>query len=623
MNWSCMGMRNEEQYETEIIGANENLPFVLKLIVGTEAKGDFIFLNHLCTSTNEMSQCVYKVQELKPLRLHLHCQKPVRVTFVWNKVYERQKDTKEWKYELHEKQYRVLLYEHGKTDLFYPWRCGLYHFEVQVEEDIYYGAFQIVPKNFFDDQFEAIQNSVKSILNEIILDRGYYKKTFSALTDIEDSSYLVLLRMLPQKMKKIKQLFDEVEERTKYNYVYQWEIRERKTTRKSVMMSEKKPYEKHYNRRFMEQKDTLENAFLKYKMRKFHDTLLEVHSFLQKTIEKLEGARDTKKEEHQAVKTIMQTIEKNGSVTDRDKQKYRNIHLLKEADLRKISVKIQEYKILYSILYQALQYFQSLLYSPFWRDISEKTYITAYALHAPHRQLLHHLEILPHHNPQSPSFLFVYKPTFLVYEYYAFFTVISVLQKLGFKDEIPLSEQIQTYFYLDGLQDGTTVTLDRENIRIHVAFNELIETHPLIALSKGSHFYNGEDTKKPDIRLDCYVKTGEKYKYQSSIIIEVKYSPMYNIFQSIGNTKATEQMYKYWSIKYVEEQDGKRIFYRRAIYEVICVYPGSHMHGKKIEAGCGVFLQLYPYKTKQGEEKLAGKHGLVQIFERWLKSTML
>lgn len=81
-------MRNEEQYETEIIGANENLPFVLKLIVGTEAKGDFIFLNHLCTSTNEMSQCVYKVQELKPLRLHLHCQKPVRVTFVWNKVYE-------------------------------------------------------------------------------------------------------------------------------------------------------------------------------------------------------------------------------------------------------------------------------------------------------------------------------------------------------------------------------------------------------------------------------------------------------------------------------------------------------------------------------------------------------
>ncbi|MGQ0517760.1 hypothetical protein ACT453_48730, partial [Bacillus sp. D-CC] len=72
-------------------------------------------------------------------------------------------------------------------------------------------------------------------------------------------------------------------------------------------------------------------------------------------------------------------------------------------------------------------------------------------------------------------------------------------------------------------------------------------------------------------------------EYLASIIIEVKYSPMYNIFQHVGNTKATEQMYKYWSIKFVEEQDGKRVFHRRAIYEVICVYPGSHMHGKKIE----------------------------------------
>ena len=43
-----------------------------------------------------------------------------------------------------------------------------------------------------------IQDYVKSILNELILDRGYYKNP-SLLSDIEDSSYLVLLRKLPQK----------------------------------------------------------------------------------------------------------------------------------------------------------------------------------------------------------------------------------------------------------------------------------------------------------------------------------------------------------------------------------------------------------------------------------------
>ncbi len=46
--------------------------------------------------------------------------------------------------------------------------------------------------------------------------------------------------------------------------------------------------------------------------------------------------------------------------------------------------------------------------------------------------------------------------------------------------------------------------------------------------------------------------------------------------------------------------------------EVICIV-------KKLSLDAVFFLQLYPYKTKQGEEKLAGKHGMVQIFEKWLK----
>ncbi|MED0874695.1 hypothetical protein [Bacillus mobilis] len=613
-------MQNEGRYETEIVDTKETLPFVLKLIIGSEAKGEYILLNRLCTSTTALVQCIYKVQELKPIRLHYHYESPMNITFIWNKVYEGQKNIKESKYEINEKKQKVLIYEHGKTEFFYPWRCGLYHFEVNIEDKTYYGAFQVVPKNFFDDQFEMIQNYVKSILNELILDRGYYKKTFSALSDIEDSSYLVLLRKLPQKMKKIKQIFKKIELGSNFIHEYKWEEKERKATRKGAIVAERKPYAKKYNRKFIEQKNSKENAFLKFKAMQFNLYLLEAESFLRQTIEILERAKKKKSEEFQAVKTIIQTIERNGSVTDREKQKYKNIHLLKEADLRKSSMKIQEYKILAHFVHESVEYFQTLMHSPFWREVSETGNMNSHNLPIPHQQLLQHLDLLPQYTDQSPSLLFVYKPTFLVYEYYAFFIVISMLEQIGFEAINSIREQIQEHFYVDGLQDGTTVVLHRDDRRVHVAFNDLIETHPLIALSKGSNFYNGEDTKKPDIRLDCYLKEEGKYVYQSSIIIEVKYSPMYNIFQHVGNTKATEQMYKYWSIKYVEEQDGKRVYYRRAIYEVICVYPGSHMHSKKIESGCGVFLQLYPYKTKQGEEKLAGKHGMVQIFEKWLKS---
>ncbi|MED3533965.1 hypothetical protein P4493_23565, partial [Bacillus thuringiensis] len=424
-------MQNEGRYETKIVDTNETLPFVLKLIIGNEGKGDYILLNRLCTSTTALVQCIYKVQELKPIRLQYNYEIPMNITFIWNKVYEGQKNMKEAQYEINEKKQRVLIYEHGKTEFFYPWRCGLYHFEVRIEDTTYYGAFQIVPKNFFDDQFEMIQDYVKSILNELILDRGYYKKTFSALSDIEDSSYLVLLRKLPQKMKMIKQIFKKIESSSKFINAYKWEGKERKPTRRGTIVAERKPYAKHYNRKFMEQKNSKENAFLKYKAMQFYHYLIEAKSFLRQTIEILEREKKKKSEEFQAVKTIIQTIERNGSVTDREKQKYKNIHLLKEADLRKSSMKIQEYKILAHIVHENVQYFQMLMHSSFWMEVTETSNMNLHDLPIPHQQLLHHLEVLPQYTDQSPSLLFVYKPTFLVYEYYAFFIVISILEQIG------------------------------------------------------------------------------------------------------------------------------------------------------------------------------------------------
>ena len=100
---SCMVMQNEGRYETEIVDTKETLPFVLKLIIGTETKGEYILLNRLCTSTTALVQCIYKVQELKPIRLQYHYENPMNITFIWNKVYEGQKNIKETKYEINEK----------------------------------------------------------------------------------------------------------------------------------------------------------------------------------------------------------------------------------------------------------------------------------------------------------------------------------------------------------------------------------------------------------------------------------------------------------------------------------------------------------------------------------------
>ncbi|WP_410775079.1 hypothetical protein [Ectobacillus funiculus] len=610
---------------TDIIDSGEKLSFVLQLMVGGGEKGDVIFLDRLCESPRFISQCIYDVQELKPIRLSIQ-NSTEKVTFTWNKVYEGKKGEKEWKYELGPEKATVLIYEHGKTDYLYPWRCGMYHFEVMVAEACYYGAFRITPKNFSNDGMQLIQEKVMSIVSSLIVDRGHYKKTFSSFAELEDHSYMQTIRWLSQHTVRVKQLCAQIEHEVQYGKGYRTEQRIRKqtkhTARKNALLAERGAM-KSCNVRFFEDYNSASNRYMKRKLKEFEQLIYQLLRFLNDHLDKLERLEESSKREKQAIQTILQTIEKNGSVTDRDKQKYRNMNLLKDTDLRKALMKRQEYKVLHEIVRGMHRDLSAFLHSRFWGSISDEGNVRLpNTLTPPRRQLLKILETSyrkssTHMN--EPAFLFVHKPTFLIYEYYSYFAVISILEEIGFQPLAPVREQIQSYFYLDGLQDGTTVVLERGDAALHIVFNELIETHPIVALSKGSHFYNGEDTKKPDIRIDYYRTDHGIKRYQSSVIVEVKYSPMYNIFQPVGNTKATEQMYKYWSIKYVEEQNGKRIFQRRAIYEVVCVYPGSQVHAKKIEAGCGVFLQFYPHKTKQRGEFLVGKGECIRLFREWLQ----
>ncbi|MFC5772762.1 hypothetical protein ACFPT3_01955 [Ectobacillus antri] len=611
-----MDMLNEPY--TEVMDG-ENLPFLVQLIIGSTDKGEKVSLSRLCSSPSQIHMCVYDVPELKPLRLQLFGS--VAVTFLWNKIYEGKKE-RENRHILTKKQPIILLYEHGKTDYVYPWRCGIYHFEVIYNQNVYYGAFRICPKNFYDEQLTLIQNKVKSIMGSLIADRGYYKKTFSVFQDLEEHSQLKTIRWLSQRVAQITRMYKKIERDVGYKYILHQERCYRKpisaTVRKNALYAAKGK-DKYWNRRLIEAKQRTDLQYVKVQSVAFLGLLEELNEFLANNIQKLQVIEQSGKQEKHAVQNIVQNIEKNGSVTERDKQKYKNIQLLKETDLRKVSVKLQEYKVLYSLINRLMCDMRGRLHASFWNEI--KISDAKPPMAPAYREFCHFMRKLWKTREEvydEPIYLFVYKPTFLIYEYYVFFAVVTTLEDMGFIAMPSVSEQIKSYFYLDGLQDGTAVVTEKEDIRLRIVFNELIETHHLIALSKGSNFYNGEDTKKPDVRIDYFRKQNEVWMYQSSIIIEVKYSPMYNIFQPIGNTKATEQMYKYWSIKYVEQQDGRNVFHRRAIHEVICVYPGSQMHAKKIEAGCGIFLQFYPYIKKEVEH-LMGQKELTRIITEWVQ----
>ena len=84
-------------------------------------------------------------------------------------------------------------------------------------------------------------------------------------------------------MKKIKQIFKKIESSSKFIHEYKWEEKERKVTRKGAVVAEE-------NRTqniiivSLSNKNSIENAFLKFKAMQFYLYLLEAESFCVKQL---------------------------------------------------------------------------------------------------------------------------------------------------------------------------------------------------------------------------------------------------------------------------------------------------------------------------------------------------
>lgn len=138
------------------------------------------------------------------------------------------------------------------------------------------------------------------------------------------------------------------------------------------------------------------------------------------------------------------------------------------------------------------------------------------------------------------------------------------------------------------------------------------------------YFFTKKPNRKPDIRLDSYLLSNDtqEWEYHSSIVVEVKYSPLSNIYSENTETKAMAQMESYLDIRRLNIINGKRDeiepFNFHPVKFVLCLYAGKNTLTTNAStfAACGKFIRYYP----QSNTEIFGEEILEQeIFERWLQ----
>ncbi|GGE59664.1 hypothetical protein [Priestia taiwanensis] len=608
--------------KTTVIGTKEKLPFLIEILIGAKGKEEKIPVQRLSVDRRNLQPCTYSFVELKPIHLRLHVEEEHKVEVVWNKVYN---DTKEDdsinNYVLTKAIPRVTVYEHLVTEEYYPFRCGMYHFSVVYQDEVYYGAFRIIPKNLDNSQFDAILQLLNSMFVSIAYDNEHYDENQVKKREYDDYS---LLKWLIENEQMILQAYQYLEKKEKVSTVSYYEIANypRKKDRKALQKEESISFMKakgwkHVNKRWkVDEKKARLQGIVKYKTKRL---LVYLHHIMLTLLAEKQQLRDRVeqlKEEQRHTNVFLRELDKALAITGREKTKYKQLQHLKREEVTRMNEKSGHIDSILEPLQLIQKRLKTILLKSFWKHVEEeKTLLYPSILSYPYTVLFPFFELMDKVERQQQPFVMLhtaYKPTYLLYEYYCYVSLIFLFCDMGFRAHgKPLKEQWKDNIVGYDLKDGSTVILSNGTYVVHLIFNELIEINEQLALKKGATFFTGEETRKPDIRIDAY-RDG---KYVSSLVCEIKYSPMFNIYQPIANTKAMEQLYKYWTIKHIREENGEVQYIRQPIQEVICLYPGSSMHPVQLETGCGVFLQYYPTWKKAGS---VGKKELVTMIKKWL-----
>mgnify|MGYP001072023575 CR=1 FL=1 len=603
------------------------LPFVLYLLIGNEKK----YISSLETNPNKILSCMYEVRENQNLLLGIETnEQEFEVKVIWDKNFHDLDENHEV-HILSPMQKEVVLFNFGQGTL-YPWSIGYYLFEVEFDGKKYYGGFSISPKNISDGQFlklheflnEKLEELTKSVLNFNIISQR--DREFSV-----DIPSLLFFRWYELNEKRlfsaINMIVHETDSDRKMSYAI--ENVPRHLDRKSIIW--KSTYKgllynyKILNRKYYENLDTKNNQIVKKR-------LMEILQRLEKakeevTLEIVNMDDHLKKSQENLKEIEIELIQQNNLVAKVHKKRLENKKSIEENKIETFKSEQQKLIVLYQKIEHSLKKLNSTLNNDFWFAVSHykargsiqslgRGYLMFEQLYKSFKQF----ETGKQMDYQiSPAF----KPTAVLYEYFVYFAVIDSLQSLGFQfpKNYDLQNQLLSYLYKDGLSDGTAVKLisSELGITVYVVYNEEIETSSDKALKKNKSFFTNQMNNKPDIKLDLYIQKGEAEEFDSACIFEVKYRPLYNIYQEIGVTDAMIQMENYWAIKHVQ-MDGK--ISRSIVKDVICVYPGNQKKEILFEGDNGKFLQLFPEHDEESD-RIIGMEEMKKLLSEWIEKSTL
>lgn len=642
---------SSQSYKTELVDDNNNtLPFQIILTEQGRRnehneREDDTTISKLVVSPYNIQNVMYEVTEFKNLTVSILFNEDMiqeenpNVMFSWGKVNHIEQEESYIEFELTEEQPIFELYKRTEDDdTTYPWSVGQYHFIVTYNENKFYGGFRVGPKSVDEEGLEMIHQLLESRIEGLVIDYLRYKEAWSGNDAIKDTSVWHLLEWYKSNERQLLNNLTLIENNSTQTIHKRYQVQEtpKRLDAKSFRWEQSLKGNIYRNTKYLNacanySDEAEENATIKFFVGEIANELGKAQSVVEKVTLELEEQKIAIEKVIQSANAHLKKGMNNRVTTKEFKIKYRNkvYHSSKRKEVTQS--RIDNYEDLYQKINISINTLDKKMNNHFWGQIKKQALkriaIGDYPAYKVVYKLFRESQYLINEQGNSKLMLPVYKSTDLLYEYFIFFSLIDLFVQNDFSsDEDNITHQINNSFYSEGLKEGTTITLIRDNHKIQIVYNDELEMNELEAEKNKTYFFTKKKNRKPDIRLDYYQLASDEsasdWEYQSSIVVEIKYSPLANIYSKYTETKAMAQMESYLDIRKVnmigDSRNEKDPFNLHPIEFVLCLYAGESKiknPNNYINTSCGRFIRFYPAASDEifGLDVVAN-----EIFDKWL-----
>ncbi|CAG7651703.1 hypothetical protein ACFQI7_27905 [Paenibacillus allorhizosphaerae] len=503
------------------------------------------------------------------------------------------------------------IFNHERNQIF-PWRLGVYFFDVHFGDAIYSSAIFVSPIHLSTSQVQYMHLLLEQEVEGICYDLIYTSKSTGNEHEFLNSKsyYDYVLRLMNEKHNIDAALYALQRNLiTQVKTDYQEGPSEKKVDHKSLRWKAVRGESFSLNKKKNLTCDIPANQWIKHVLLFWKQDLAYIEKDIDEDCKQLQLLIRSKEEEKRSNEERKRNWWNDRELSQESRDSMKSIMHRIEDDIKKAERQL-------NILTRWNQLVKNLIGRFGYLLSSTELSIVTRARSKPqlkdqnYRKLTELYEkssTLLIGNSKSNHVVPILKPTWKIYEQFVYFQVIDILRKCGFS--------VRPCCDVESLRDmasGHCIELEDDETILHVWYDK----HVYIkedAVASGDMFFSSR-LIQPDIRIDMYKKE-QRPVFLSTLAMDAKHRRYKSLHNENFTSNVSSQMLRYAQIFYRGEYTAASRR-RPVVSSVLCVYSRDSEAPIKKEELPIVFIQLFP---EIDHDQLTGYKELMGEIHEWLK----